>query len=75
MSGRRQWLPAEAAGHAVRSDDEVQVDAEDGNEPQQHQTETLQSSSHVLAVLQCDSSSSSSHSCDLETRTGCRDLK
>lgn len=75
VSGRRR-LPAEAAGHAVRSDDEVQVDAEDGDEPQQHQTETLQSSSHVLAVLPWDSSSSfSSHSCDLETRTGCRDQK
>lgn len=48
MSGRRR-LPAEAAGHAVRSDDEVQVDAEDGDEPQQHETETLQSPSHVLA--------------------------
>lgn len=48
MSGR-QRIPAEAAGHAVRPDDEVQVDAEDGDEPQQHQAETLQSTSHVLA--------------------------
>lgn len=48
MSGRR-WLPAEAAGHAVRPDDEVQVDAEDGDEPQHHQTEALQGPSHVLA--------------------------
>lgn len=48
MSGRR-WLPAEAAGHAVRPDDEVQVDAEDGDEPQHHQTEALQGPSYVLA--------------------------
>lgn len=46
---RRRWLPAEAAGHAVRPDDEVQVDAEDGDEPQHHQTEALQGPSHFLA--------------------------
>lgn len=45
----RCWLPAEAAGYAVRPDDEVQVDAEDGDEPQCHQTEALQGPSHVLA--------------------------
>lgn len=54
MSDRRRRLPAEAEGHAVRPDDEVQVDAEDGDEPQHHQTETLQSPSHVLALGTAD---------------------
>lgn len=44
----RQRLPSETERHAVRTDDEVEMDAEDGHEPQRHQAETLQSPSHVL---------------------------
>lgn len=44
----RGQRPAEAEGHAVRPDDEVKMEAEDGGEAQQHQAETLQSTGHVL---------------------------
>lgn len=44
----RQQLPSETEGHAVRTDDEVKMDAEDGHESQRHQAEVLQSPSHVL---------------------------
>lgn len=47
MSGRWQ-PPAEPAGHAVRPDDEVKMEAEDGDEAQHHQAETLQSTGHLL---------------------------
>lgn len=47
VSGRRQH-PAEASGHAVRPDDEVKMEAEDGDEAQQHQAEALQDAGHVL---------------------------
>lgn len=44
----RQRLLSETERHAVRTDDEVEMDAEDGHEPQRHQAEALQSPSHVL---------------------------
>lgn len=44
----RRRHPSEAAGHAVRPDDEVKVDVEDGREQQRHQAEALQSPGHVL---------------------------
>lgn len=40
--------PTEPAGHAVRPDDEVKMEAEDGDEAQHHQAETLQGTGHVL---------------------------
>lgn len=45
---RQQLVPSETERHAVRTDDEVKVDAEDGRQPQRHQTEALQSPSYVL---------------------------
>lgn len=44
----RQQLPSETKRHAVRTDDEVKMEAEDRHEPQHHQAEALQSPSHVL---------------------------
>lgn len=44
----REQLLSETERHAVRTDDEVKVDAKDGHEPQRHQAEALQSPSHVL---------------------------
>lgn len=51
--GRGQH-PAETSGHAVRPDDEVKMEAEDGDEAQQHQAETLQNAGHVLIGDQRD---------------------
>lgn len=48
LSLRQQLPQSETERHAVRTEDEVKMDAEDGNEPQRHQAEALQSPSHVL---------------------------
>lgn len=44
----RRLSPAETEGHAVRPEDEIPLDAEDGDEQQHHQAEALQSSGYVL---------------------------
>lgn len=48
LSFRQQLLPSETERHAIRTDDEVKMDAEDGNEPQRHQAKALQGPSYVL---------------------------
>lgn len=45
---RQQLCSSEAKRHAVCPEDEVQVDAEDGDEQQRQPAEALQSPSHVL---------------------------
>lgn len=52
LSLRQRFLLSETERHAVRTDDEVKVDAEDGHEPQLHQAEALQSPSDVLDCLE-----------------------
>jgi len=42
-------LLSETKRHAVRAEDEVQVDDEDGHEPQLHLATPLQSPGHVLS--------------------------
>lgn len=51
--GRGQH-PAETPRYAVRPDDEVKMEAEDGDEAQHHQAETLQNAGHVLISDQRD---------------------
>ena len=51
LSLRQRLVPSEPERHEVRTDDEVEMDAEDGHEPQLLQAEALQNPNHVLNCL------------------------